>query len=109
MGEELLAGAKMWAKIMAHKCADGDCKHFSIQECTRGVAAFDYLKGYVYGFRVAQAATEREVFDFPKEGLDCQTLIDPLIEFLEKDGEAQSKHASIALFLFLKSRIPAKQ
>ncbi len=107
-GDEMLAGAKMWSKIMAHKCTDGDCKHFSIQDCTRGVAAFDYLKGYVYGFRIAQAATVREALVFPKEGLDCQTLIEPLIDFLEKNPEARAKHISIGLFIFLKSRFPAK-
>ena len=105
-GDEMLDGARIYKKMMAHKCSDGDCKHYTLQDAVKATGAFDYLKGYVYGMRITQAATKKEAFIFPKEGLDCTTLMNPLIDFLEKNPEARAKHISIGLYLFLKTQLP---
>jgi len=105
-GDEMLTGAKIWKKMMDHKCSDGDCAHYTLQDAVKATAAFDYVKGYVYGIRITQAATKKRAFIFPPDGLDCTTLMEPLIEFLEKNPEAKAKHISIGLYLFLKTRLP---
>jgi hypothetical protein len=105
-GDEMLAGAKMWKVMTDHKCSDAVCSHFTLQDAVKATAVFDYLKGYVYGIRITQAATKKRAFIFPPDGLDCTTQMEPLIEFLEKNPEAKAKPVSIGLYLFLKTRLP---
>ena len=107
-GEDLLVGLRLWTRVMAHKCSDGDCRHFNIEDLGRSVGAFGYLKGYVQGARITQIASDRKLILFPKEGIDCQTLVVPLSDFLEKNSDARSQNASIGIFVFLKARYPAK-
>src|SRR6266481_1352317 len=57
-GGEMLEGLRMWSKILAHKCSDGDCSHFTVRDSARGVAAFEFLNGYVEGARIAQVALD---------------------------------------------------
>jgi hypothetical protein len=105
-GDEMLAGAKIWKAMTDHKCSDAVCSHYPVQEAVKATAVFNYLKGYVYGIRITQAATKKRAFIFPPDGLDCTTLMEPLVEFLEKNPEARAKPISIGLYLFIKTRLP---
>jgi hypothetical protein len=107
-GEDLLGGLRIWTRVMAHKCSDGDCRHFTIEDVSKSIAAFGYLKGYVQGVRVTQIAGDRKLILFPKEGVDCQTLVAPLLKFLEGNSDARSQNASIGAFVFLKAHYPAR-
>ena len=96
----------MWKKIAEHKCTDANCKDFSWEENASGVVSFSFLKGYIIAFRVAQVAAGREAIRLPDEGIDPETLLDPLITFLDKNDKARASDPWLALFLFLKDRYP---
>lgn len=107
--EGLLHGLKTWKKIAEHKCTDTNCKDFSWEESAVGAVSFSYIKGYIMAFRVAQIATGREAIRIPDEGIEAETLIDPLIAFLDKNEKARSSDPYLALFLFIKDRYPLYQ
>ena len=81
-GDDMLAGAKIWKAMTDHKCSEAVCPHFPLPDAVRATAVLNYLKGYVYGIRITQAATKKRAFIFPPDGLDGPTLMEPLIEFL---------------------------
>ena len=107
--EGFLDGLKTWKKIAAHKCTDANCKDFSTEECMSGAVSFTFLKGYIVAFRVAQIAAGRGALKLPDESIEPETLVDPLIAFLEKNDRARLSDPWLALFLFLKDRYPLYQ
>ena len=106
-GDEMLTGLRIWTSVSTHKCADKNCAHFTVQNTARGVAAFEFLHGFIEAARVMQVALDRKVIQFPDEGVDSETLVAPLSDYLDKTPDAKSKALSVSIYLFLKSRYPS--
>ncbi len=106
-GEQLLQGCKLILEIELHDCKNGDCAKHSLPDCLKAVATFNYVRGFLNGVRTLQVVEGvPRIVNFPEEGVDCTTLIKPLVEFLQNDPTLLEKHSSIGLYLFLAKKYP---
>ena len=107
-GEELLQGCKDILVIKKHDCGTGKCKDHE-DEAIRSLATFSFVRGFLSGVRTSQAVGDSpRLVDLPEKGVDANELIEPLVEFLEKNPELREDHITIALYYFLMKRYPAE-
>jgi hypothetical protein len=102
-GDQLVKGLKLVLTMKKHDCKNGDCNHYTLNDGLIAMQAASYVHGFIQGVRARQIAEDApKVVNFPEGGFDSDELIQPLIEFLEKNPALRQQDNSISVYIFLK-------